>query len=75
MPREQVDDALAQLGNAQLIFQRGTPPYAEYTFKHALVQDAAYSTLLRGKRQQLHARIAAVLESNSQRQWLRRLKS
>src|SRR5450755_255122 len=63
MPREQVDDALAQLGNAQLIFQRGTPPYAEYTFKHALVQDAAYSTLLRGKRQQLHARIAAVLES------------
>ena len=63
MPREQVDDALAQLGNAQLIFQRGTPPYAEYTFKHALVQDAAYSTLLRTKRQQLHARIAAVLES------------
>ncbi len=63
MPREQVDDALAQLRNAQLIFQRGTPPYAEYTFKHALVQDAAYSTLLRSKRQQLHARIAAVLES------------
>jgi predicted ATPase len=63
MQREQVDDALAQLVNAQLIFQRGTPPYAEYTFKDALVQDAAYSTLLRGTRQQLHARIASILES------------
>ena len=48
---------------AELIFRRGTPPDAEYTFKHALVQDAAYSTLLRGSRQQLHARIAATLES------------
>ena len=40
----------------------GTPPHAEYTFKHALVQDAAYDTLLRSNRQQLHARIAAVME-------------
>jgi hypothetical protein len=39
------------------------PPAAEYTFKHALVQDAAYSTLLRSRRQQLHARIAETLES------------
>src|SRR5262249_1817066 len=39
-----------------------TPPDAEYTFKHALVQDAAYSTLLRSRRQQLHTRIAATLE-------------
>jgi class 3 adenylate cyclase/predicted ATPase len=58
----QLDDALAQLLRAELIYRRGTPPDAEYTFKHALVQDAAYSTLLRSRRQQLHARIAATLE-------------
>ena len=52
----------AQLVRAELIFRRGTPPDAEYTFKHALVQDAAYSTLLRGRRQQLHGRIATTLE-------------
>ena len=46
----------------ELIFRPGTPPDAEYTFKHALVQDAVYGTLLRGRRQQLHARIAATLE-------------
>ena len=50
---------LAQLVSAELMFRRGTPPDAEYTFKHALVQDAAYSTLLRSRRKQLHARIAA----------------
>jgi predicted ATPase len=44
MPQQQVDAALAQLVSAELIFRRGTPPDAEYTFKHALVQDAAYST-------------------------------
>ena len=47
MPQNKIDDALEQLVNAELIFRRGTPPDAEYTFKHALVQDAAYSTLLR----------------------------
>jgi predicted ATPase len=62
MPQQQLDDALAQLVGAELIYRRGTPPDAEYTFKHALVQDAAYSTLLRSRRQQLHARIAATLE-------------
>jgi class 3 adenylate cyclase/tetratricopeptide (TPR) repeat protein len=62
MPRQQLDDALAQLVNAELIFRRGTPPNAEYTFKHALVQDTAYGTLLRSRRQQIHARIAATLE-------------
>src|SRR6202007_1874376 len=62
MPQQQVDAALAQLVHAELVFQRGTPPDAEYTFKHALVQDAAYSTMLRGRRQQLHARIAVTLE-------------
>jgi class 3 adenylate cyclase/predicted ATPase len=63
MPRQKLDDALEQLVRAELIFRRGTPPDAEYTFKHALVQDAAYDTLLRSNRQQLHARIAAVMES------------
>ena len=48
--------------DAELIFRRGTPPDAEYTFKHALVQDAAYGTLLRSRRQLLHARIATTLE-------------
>ena len=48
---------------AELIFRRGTPPDAEYTFKHALVQDAAYSTLLRSRRQQIHQRVATILES------------
>jgi class 3 adenylate cyclase/predicted ATPase len=62
MPQQQVDEALAQLVNAELIFRRGTPPDAEYTFKHALVQDAAYGTLLRSRRQQIHARIATTLE-------------
>jgi predicted ATPase len=62
MPQNRVDDALAQLVSAELIFRRGTPPDAQYTFKHALVQDAAYSTLLRSRRQQLHARIAAAFE-------------
>jgi predicted ATPase/class 3 adenylate cyclase len=54
--------ALDQLVAAGLIFRRGTPPRVSLQFKHALVQDAAYSTLLRGRRQELHARIARVLE-------------
>ena len=54
--------ALAQLSDAGLLFCRGTAPHASYLFKHALVQDAAYGTLLRAKRQELHARVAAVLE-------------
>jgi predicted ATPase/class 3 adenylate cyclase len=62
MPKRQTDEALAQLVGAELMYQRGSPPDAQYTFKHALVQDAAYSTLLRRGRQQVHARIVAVLE-------------
>ncbi|HWD57815.1 MAG TPA: AAA family ATPase [Stellaceae bacterium] len=54
--------ALDQLVAAGLVFQRGTPPAAEYQFKHALVQDTAYGTLLRAPRQALHARIAAEIE-------------
>jgi predicted ATPase len=63
MPQQQLDDSLAQLVHAELIFRRGTPPNAEYTFKHALVQDAAYSTLLRSRREQLHARICKTVEN------------
>ena len=54
--------ALAQLTAAELIFGRGEPPDATYVFKHALVQDAAYASLLRGRRQQLHSQIADVLK-------------
>jgi predicted ATPase len=61
---EKLRDALQRLVDAGLVFQRGAPPAAEYLFKHALVQDAAYGTLLRGTRQQLHASIAVALEAN-----------
>ncbi|APA88446.1 AAA family ATPase [Paraburkholderia sprentiae WSM5005] len=64
MPRERLNDALDHLVSAELVFQHGAPPDAEYTFKHALVQDAAYSSLLRDRRQQLHARIATELENH-----------
>ncbi len=59
----ELQDALLQLTRSELIFRRGVPPKATYTFKHALVQDAAYATLLRSRRQQLHMRIATVLEN------------
>jgi predicted ATPase len=48
-----------------LVFQRGTPPAAEYQFKHALVQDTAYGTLLRSARQRLHSRIGTALGDQS----------
>jgi predicted ATPase len=57
-----LDQALAQLTASGLAFQRGAPPDAVYTFKHALVQDAAYDSLLRRRRQELHGRIARVIE-------------
>jgi predicted ATPase len=50
--------ALERLVDSQLIFGRGSPPNAVYRFKHALVRDAAYASLVRGRRQQLHATIA-----------------
>jgi class 3 adenylate cyclase/predicted ATPase len=58
----ELQEALRRLVEAGLVFQRGAPPTAEYLFKHALVQDAAYATLLRSRRQQLHTRIGSVLE-------------
>ena len=59
-----VGSALDRLLNAGLFFRQGTPPHATYLFKHALVQDAAYGTLLREPRRALHARIAETLESH-----------
>jgi predicted ATPase len=56
-----LSDALEQLVAAELVFRRGVPPEATYTFKHALIRDAAYHSLLKSRRQQLHARIAALL--------------
>src|SRR4029453_6458474 len=55
-------DALDQLVRAGLLFRQGQPPEAHYRFKHALVQDAAYASLLKSTRQQLHRQIAMVLE-------------
>lgn len=54
---------LLELVNAELVYQRGFPPNATYIFKHALVRDAAYSSLLKSRRQQLHQRIGRILET------------
>ena len=59
--RSELQEALERLVEAGLIFQRGAPTQATFLFKHALVQDAAYSTLIRGARRDLHARIADAL--------------
>jgi DNA-binding winged helix-turn-helix (wHTH) protein/predicted ATPase len=64
LPEDELRAALTRLVASELVFQRGTPPEAVYSFKHALVQDAAYDSLLRGARRQLHARIAAALETD-----------
>jgi predicted ATPase len=58
-----VQHALRQLVEAELLYQRGMPPQATYLFKHALIQDAAYQSLLKSTRQQYHQRIAQVLEA------------
>src|SRR5262245_34153552 len=55
--------ALDQLVAAELLYQRGRPPKARYVFRHALIQDAAYASLLKTTRQQLHQRTAQVLEA------------
>jgi class 3 adenylate cyclase/predicted ATPase len=56
-------EGLAQLVAAELLYQRGRPPRARYLFKHALIQDAAYASLLRSTRQQVHQQVAQVLEA------------
>src|SRR5450631_3228654 len=59
----ELGSALNRLVQAGLLFRQGVPPHASYLFKHALVQDAAYGTMLREPRRALHARIAEILES------------
>jgi class 3 adenylate cyclase/predicted ATPase len=62
-PEQELKPALDRIVRAGLLFRQGVPPHASYLFKHALIQDAAYSTLLREPRRALHARIAEILES------------
>ena len=59
---DELHEGLNRLVDAELAFRRGSLPDATYTFKHALVQDAAYESLLKSKRQQLHARVAEAIE-------------
>jgi tetratricopeptide (TPR) repeat protein len=60
----QLDDALAQLMGAELVFRRGSAGEDTFVFKHALVQDAAYDSLLKRRRTQLHAQVAQALEQH-----------
>ena len=58
-----LQQGLGQLVEAELLYQRGRPPRARYIFKHALVQDAAYQSLLKRPRQQFHLQVAQLLEN------------
>jgi predicted ATPase len=64
LPEDELQGSLAHLVSSELVSQRGAPPEALYSFKHALVQDAAHNSLLRDARRQLHARIAETLEAD-----------
>jgi predicted ATPase len=61
---DSLQEALQALIDSELLYCRGTPPDSVYFFKHALLQDAAHETVLRSRRRELHARIAAVLEEH-----------
>src|SRR5206468_8754312 len=64
LDEERLQRELQQLVEAELVYQRGLVPQATYIFKHALIQDAAYQSLLKSKRQQYHQQIAQVLEDS-----------
>jgi class 3 adenylate cyclase/tetratricopeptide (TPR) repeat protein len=64
LPDRDLRGALARLVKAELMFERGVAPDAIYQFKHALVQDAAYASLVRSRRRQLHDRVANILEAS-----------
>ena len=64
MDEAQLNEALDRFTASELVFRRGTPPEAVYIFKHALVQDAAYDSLLKSKRQSLHAQIASAIREH-----------
>jgi len=63
MDGDELTAELGKLTHAELLFQRGRPPEATYLFKHALIQDAAYASMLKKKRREFHRRIAETLES------------
>jgi class 3 adenylate cyclase len=62
LPETELDAAIERLVEAELVFRRGTGPDATYLFKHALVRDAAYESLLKSRRQALHGRLVDILE-------------
>lgn len=64
MPAGELDAALTELVEQDLVYGRGKVPHSSYQFKHALVQDAAYQTLLKGKRKELHASVAKTIEES-----------
>jgi predicted ATPase len=64
MPEDRLVAAMDDLTASGLVFRQGSPPDATYAFKHALVRDAAYETLLRGERRRLHARVVQALEQH-----------
>ena len=64
MPDEELQAALDRLVAAELVFRRGDPPEAIYSFKHALVRDAAYASLLKAKRREIHRCIVDILEAD-----------
>jgi len=61
LPEGELQSALAKLGDAELIYARGIPPDALYSFKHALIQDTAYEALLKARRRELHRRLAVAM--------------
>ncbi|MBV9814616.1 MAG: AAA family ATPase, partial [Alphaproteobacteria bacterium] len=63
LPEDELQASLARLVASELVVQNGTPPDAVYSFKHALVQEAAYGSLLRNNRRQLHRQIAETMET------------
>jgi len=63
MDEPRLQDGLSQLVEAELLYQRGVPPRAKYSFKHALIQDAAYQSLLKRTREQCHRQVADILET------------
>jgi class 3 adenylate cyclase/ABC-type transport system involved in cytochrome c biogenesis ATPase subunit/tetratricopeptide (TPR) repeat protein len=63
LPESELQEALQKLTDAEIVFRRGTPPQASYSFKHALLRDAAYECLLKSSRQRIHAQLVAALEA------------
>ncbi len=61
---DDLQSALARLADAELIYARGIPPEANYSFKHALIQEAAYDTLLKSRRRELHRRVAVAIKED-----------